>query len=342
MKYLIILAALLPITAFANEAQLACNLEQSKAEVTATVQAAPQAFGSVGQEPSSGEKSINAGVSQSFAGRSRATLIREAAAAKCDAIRSTVALDEHARWSVQTVKRNGALIELKTIEQAILEAKAHIAMLDQQLAAQVITINQHTDARQTLVSLENRQSELMRVLSAVVLPPPTSNVSQLIVSATTSEANAARLASQAQAETGWDVVVAAGVRQPLEGGQAEPFGSIGFKYSFGYSASKNAAAAVGSQTAALLAAQQGGYTQTVARQREELAKLIDAETLAESTSVRQLFHLQGVRASLNGIETALAQNTARALDIQLLILQAAAQGSRARLDGYKDIVVKLP
>lgn len=340
MKHLFTLL-LFPLIVNANEVQLACNLERLKAEVTATVQAAPQAFGSVGQESTSIEKSIKAGISQSFAGRSRAVLIRQYAEARCAALSATVALDEHARWSVQTVRRAGALIELKTIEQAILEAKAHIAMLDQQLAAQVITINQHTESRQTLVGLENRQSDLMRILSIVVLTPPNRNVSNLVEASRSSEATAAHIAAQTQSETGWDIVVAGGVSQPLDGGKAAPFGSIAFKYSFGYSASKAAAAVVGSQTAALLAAQQGGYTQTVARQREELANLIDAETLAESTSTRQLFHLQGVRVTLNGIETAIAQNTARALDIQILILQAAAQGARARLAGYTGLFNQL-
>lgn len=345
----IALLLLIPALASASELQLACNLERSKAEVRASTLAAPAAYASVGQDPSTGEKSALAGVSQSFSGIVQAGLVRDAAEAKCDALHSTLQLDEHARWSQLQVQREAARIELAITEKAIALAKTHISHLDAQLTAQVITINQHTEARQTLVSLENRRATLMRTLSTVINTPPNSNITSLLEASRQSEAKAAELAAKAQAETGWDITVVVGGRTPIgssssssgNASSTQAYGTIGFRYSFGSGAAQQAARDVGRDTRLLLAAQNGGYTQTVLRQRETLLALTQAETLAASTSERQATHLRKVRATLVGIDTALALNTLRALDIQLLVLDADAEGAESRLAGYKALLEKL-
>jgi hypothetical protein len=337
MKYLLLL---LPLAANASELQLACNLERSKAEVRAATLAAPAAIASVGQDAVSGEKALIVGISQSLSGRKQANLIRDSAEAKCDALHSTLQLDEHARWSQLQVQRASMLVELKLVEQAILLAKENIAQLDAQLTAQTITISQHTEARQSMVALEARQAEILRSLSVVSAPPPNTNIANLLASSRQHEANSARLAAQAQAETGWDVVISAGARQP-QNGSAAPYATIGLRYSFGAPAAAAAARDVGRNTELLLAAQQGGYTQTVLRQRDTLKALVQAETLASSTAARQITHLKRVRASMVGIDTALALNTIRSLDLQLLILQAEASGAETRLAGYNALVLKL-
>lgn len=181
---------------------------------------------------------------------------------------------------------------------------------------------------------------MLRRLSVVSAPPPNTNVASLLASSRQYEASAARLAAQAQAETGWDVVVSAGARQP-QNGQAAPYATIGFRYSFGAPAAQAAARDVGRNTELLLAEQQGGYTQTVLRQRDTLKALVQAETLASSTANRQITHLKRVRASMVGIDTALALNTLRSLDLQLLVLQAEAAGAEARLAGYTELLEKL-
>jgi hypothetical protein len=326
--------------AHAGEAQLACNLERSQAEVRASTLSAPQAYGSLGQDPITSSKSAIAGISQSFSGRVQASKIREAAEARCDAIRSTLAIEENARFAVASIQHDSATAELRMIEKAILLAKSNISQLDAQLSAQTITISTHTEARSELIALEQRQSALLRTLSAVVIRTP-GNIGSLLEVARQNEATAARLIAEAQSESGWDVVAQAGVRQPLTGGSSTTFGTISFKYSFGYNASKDAARAVGSQTAELLAAQQGGFTQTVLRQRKELQSLVEAETLSIATTARQIEHLNRVRNSMVGIETALAQNTSRALDLQLLILAADESASQVRLAGYKALLEKI-
>lgn len=337
MKYLLLL---LPLVANAGELELACNLERSKAEVRASTLAAPRIIGQLGQDATSGEKALIAGVSQSFSGRAQAEKLRESAEAKCDALRSTLQLDEHGRWSQLQVQRDGAKAELQIIEQAIVLAKSNISQLDAQLAAQTITINQHTEGRSALVGLEQREADLLRLLSVIVLTPPQTNISSLLESARISEGQAARLTAQASADRGWDIVVAAGARQP-QNGSAQPYATIGFSYSFGEKAAQRAARDIGTQTAELLAAQQGGYAQTVLRQRETLIGLIEAETRSSSTTARQETHLRRVRESILGIETALALNTLRSLDLQLKVLEAEKIGAEARLSGYKALLEKL-
>lgn len=329
---------------FANEAQLTCNLEQSVAEVQASVLGAPVAFASVGDTATS-EKNLAVGISQSFSGRSRAALLRDAAAAKCGAIRSTVELDEHGRWSIAIIKRDAAQAELLKIDEALAAAQTNLAALDPQLAAQTITITQHTEARSVVASLEARQAELRRRIAAVVpvQPPLRSNIATLLEESRENTARAARLAALSQADAGWDVVVSAGARQPVGGhnNSASLFATVTLKYSLGAPAAAAAARDVGRQTGLMLAAQGGGYTQTIVRQREELLGLVKAETEAVASVLRQIAHLKRIRATVAGIDTALAKNTTRMLDLQLFSLDADRAGSEVRLSGYQQLLEKL-
>ena len=336
MKYLLLL---LPLFAHAGEAELACDLERSKTEISASLLQAPQAFGSLGQDASTGTKSIQIGISQSFSGRTRAALLRESTEAKCDAIRATLQLDEYGRWAEAKVTHEGAVAELRIIDEGIEFAKTNIVLLDAQLAAQTITINQHNEARSAYVALEARKAALLRVLSTSVLPIPPVNAVQLIATASAAESSSAALAAKSAANAAWDVVIQGGARQAI-GGKATAFATIGFKYSFGYDEAMQAAENVGTQTAALLAVQQGGYAQVLSRQSKELTALIEAESLAIRSGTRQVLALQDIRESIKGIDTALALNTLRSVDLQLFSLVATVVGAEARVSGYKKLLAK--
>jgi hypothetical protein len=331
---------LIPSISLANEANLACDLERSQTEVQASTLYAPHVIGQVGQDATSGAKSLIIGLSQSFSGRSQASLLREAAVAKCDAIRATLQLDEYARWAQLQVNREGFKAELQLIEKAIDIAKINISFLDIQLKEKLITIVDHAAAYQALVALESRQSELMRNLSTVILQIPETNVNVILQIARTAQGKAAGLSAKAVAERGWDIIVSAGARQP-QSGSATPYATIGFNYSFGSAGAQRAAQEVSEYTEALAAAQQGGYTQTVVRQRETLANLIQAETLAVATSSRQEAHLSSVRSSIIGIESTLVLNTVRSLDLQLKVLEADRVSAETRLNGYRDLLDQL-
>jgi hypothetical protein len=182
----------------------------------------------------------------------------------------------------------------------------------------------------------------MKTLAVVMVTPPETNVATLIQSLQTHEALAAELAARSQAETGWDTVISAGARQPVSGGSSgQLFATIGFKRSFGYSAARDAARAVGEQTAVLMNEQQNGYTQTMLRQRDTLRQLVKAETL-EMNSIRwNMTQLRQTRASVQGIDTALALNTLRSVNLQLSVMEAQLAGTLTRLDGYKNLLLTL-
>jgi hypothetical protein len=338
VKYLILL--LFPILANATETQVACNLERDKAEVQASVLSAPSVVSAIGQDPTTGTKSANVGISQSFAGRSQAGLLRQAAEARCAAITANKQLDERGRWAQLSVQHQAAVIELAGIEQAILMAKANISQLDAQLTAHTITIIEHTAARQELVNLEERQAGLLRTLSISAKVPPTTDVTGLIETARSAEADAALLEAKVIAGRGWDVVVSGGVRQPF-GGSATTFATVALRWSFGMSAAEQAASRVAEGTSQLAALADGGYAQTALRERETLHHLIEAETRAIASSARQQEHLRRIHASLVGIDTALAGNTRRGLELQLAVMAADEAGCQARLDGYTALLEQL-
>lgn len=337
MKFLT-LALLLPALASAGELELACGLERSKAEVQATLLAAPELQTRLGRDSTTGQDALTLGVSKSLSGHLRAGTVREAAEAKCDAIRGSLALDSFSRWSMLNAQKIGARAELTKIEEAIALAKADIAQLDAQLTAQTITITQHTEARQTLVNLENREAALLKILAQDSLPTPYVPAAKLIAEAREAEARAAGLTAKAAASVGWDVVFTAGSRKPFDGSSAAGFGTIALTYSFGYEGSKKAASAVAGYTEALSIAAEGGTTQAIVRQRKTLEGYIEAETLNIATTARQRVHLQKVRASIVGIDTALALNTRRALEIQLKVLEADQAGSEVRLAQYQELL----
>jgi len=341
LKYTPMVLALLANVALADEAQTACNLEQSKSEVRAAVLAAPAAFGSVG-DASTTEKNVTLGVTQSLSGRRQASLLRQSAETRCNAIQVMVQLEAYEQWSQLQVQRDGALAELRLIEQALIAARVNLQELTSQLAANTITLNDHAQAVTAVAAIEHRQATLMKTLAVVIVTPPETNVISLIEALHTHETLASELAARSQAETGWDTVISAGARQPMSGGgSGQLFATIGFKWSFGYSAARDAARAVGDQTTALMHEQQNGYTQTMLRQRDTLRQLVKAETL-EMNSIRwNMTQLRQTRASVQGIDTALSLNTLRSVNLQLSVMEAQLAGTLTRLDGYKNLLLTL-
>lgn len=324
----------------ATEAQLACNLERSKAEVEATVLSAPAAFVSLGDAATT-EKNLAIGISQSMSGRSRADTLREAASAKCGALTATLELDEQARWNILQIQQDSAKTELAGIDEAIGMAAINLSTLDAQLAASTITIADHTEARQALASLELRRAELKRIIATTVLLVPHVGVKDLIVQAERQEAKAAALTAKASADSGWDVVVSAGMRQPISNGNATPFVSLSAKYSFGLEASRQASRDVGRNTQLLMEAQQAGYSKTSSRQAQDVTKLIEVERAAASTAHSELDQVQRIYASMHGLDTVLALNTTRSLALQMKTLEAQIAGDEARLHGYETLLETL-
>ena len=324
--------------AFAGEAELACNLERSKAEVAAATLAAPQAFGSFGQDSSASSISTIAGLSQSYSGRARAGLLRKAADAKCEALQASLKIDETNRWSVALIKQRAANVELVFVDEALAYARDVLVTANKQLEAKTITLAAQLEAQSNVGTLERRRITLLQVLSAQTAPVEPTSIPVLISAAIDAEAVAARLAAEAAAEAGWDVTVAAGIKQPLRNGKTVPFATLNFRYSFGAAEAAAAAKAVEEQTRQLLEAQGAGYAQSIIRMRAELKALIDAEEALTKGIASQLVDLDRVIATLRPLTTAAGINALRTLELKRLMLDADAKGAQIRSDGYRQLL----
>lgn len=324
----------------ANEAQVACDLERSKAEVQASTLGAASAFGSLGDAVNS-ERNVVLGVSKSLSGSTRAGLLREAAEAKCGALVATVSLDEHARYAIANLLRSAATVELAQVEEAIELAKENVRLFTAQVAANVATITALIDARSQLVSLENRKADLLVTLSTPTAPLPRTDIQTLLRVARENEAKYAGLASKSNSESAWDVVVSGGARQSLSDGSSAPFVALAFKYSFGLSSSRAAAEDVARYTSDLMKIQGGGYAKTIERQRVALASLKKAETTRQTALTQLKGELRKVYGTVAGLDTALANNVKRGLVIQMKVLDAETNGSWERLTGYERLLESL-
>lgn len=327
--------------AFAGEAELACNLERSKAEVAAATLAAPQAFGSFGQDSTASSVSTVIGLSQSYSGKARADLIRKAADAKCEALQASLKIDETNRWSIALIKRRAATVELVFVDEALVYARDVLAMANKQLEAKTITLATQLEAQSNVAALERQRINLLRIISVQAMPVEPTSIPVLISNAIDAEALAARFAAEAAAEASWDVTVAAGIKQPLRNGKTVPFATLNFRYSFGAAEAAVAARAVEVQTRQLLEEQSAGYVKSIIRTRTELKALIEADDALITAAASQLVDLDRGIAVLRPLTTAAGINALRTLELKRLVLDADLKGAQIRSDGYRQLLKDL-
>jgi hypothetical protein len=341
-KTFCILLLIAPTLAFAGEAEVACDLAKSQAEVSATILASPQAFVSIGNQATT-QQTASAGISQSFSGILRASYIRDAAQAQCKAIKAALALDNFTQSVSPEIIRRGAAAELVIVDEAAKMARDNIKLLDQQLAAQTITIVDHTAATTELSALENHRASLLRILAVPRETLTHEIVSELIASYKENTAKAAELTAKATADSAWDIALSAGELTPIDGGNdsSSAFITASVKYSFGERASRRAAEDVGRNTALLTETQRLGYQQILTRQKKELQELINAEVGSVTAIGRELNHIKKIRDSLANVDSALGKNTLRNVDLQLKLLEADFAGAHTRLTEYRSLIEQL-
>lgn len=343
MKKMIMLVALMVFCAAvqSQEADAGCRLERTKTEIQARLAEAPQAFGSLGQDPVTTARSAIAGVSQSFSGRLQASKLREAVESRCAALRATADLDDHMRSAVTLVEKEGAMIEMRHLEEAKRMAAENVIELRRQLSAQTVTVTQYMEARAQMESVETKSTELLKLLAVSLKKPGDFNLREAIETSRREEGRAARLTAEAQASSGWDVVVQAGVRQPLQGGAANTFGNVSFKWSFGQPDAQRAAKRVEEEVMAYASAKEGGYAQLIAHQRESLSKLVDAETQRRFDILKHVREVKAELETLKSLDTAAAQNVRRSLNLEMKLLESERDGSLERNRGYTKLLNQL-
>lgn len=80
---------------------------------------------------------------------------------------------------------------------------------------------------------------------------------------------------------------------------------------------------------------------TVKRNAKNQGKAMTLTDIFSASTARQLSALHRIRSTLQGIETALAKNTLRSLDLQSLSLEAMTKGAEARAQGFHALLLKL-
>lgn len=335
MKSLVLLFLIPTLASGANEGQIGCELVKAQAEVQATELADPSAFTIVGDPSVTQQQSVAIGLQQSVSGFFRAKQMRQSADAKCDAIYAETSLDLYQKWAVLAAQRKGDIAEQNALDDSMDLQKDYISTLTKELQDRVTTIATMESADSTLISTEQRQVQLAKNLVIEIIPPPDGDLADLIYQANSKEGTAAQLSAKSAATSGWDFVLLVGVRTPIDhNGTTQPFISAQAKYSFGTRAAQRAANVVGQKTIELLNIQNGGYNQTVQRNRIELLRLIDVEQKDQSAVQNEVNRINHLRQPLIGIDSILAKNAISEVDIQLSILNATLAGSKARLEAY--------
>jgi hypothetical protein len=347
MKVWLASLLLIPSLALAeDEAHVACDLARAQAEVQASVLSMPAAFASFG-DPAVNEKIVAVGVSESLSGLVRAKRLRDAAQASCDSAGSSMQLDRYVHWSMIAVQKRGAAAALGGLNDAIDLAKQNVTILNQQLATNATDVAAVGAAVNDLRSLEDHKSPLLKILTTVVPAISPSDVAGLLTSYQSDQGRAAQLTALSNANSGWDVAIRVGGQKPISNippgsdGSATPFVTASIRYSFGTHAAREAATQVGRDTELLIATAELGYPQVVGRLREEVRKLLEIENSYVGGDLLTIDTLQRMRAPLAGIESVLATNALRTVDIRLKAARAELAGSRERSVAFTALLAEL-
>jgi hypothetical protein len=350
MKKLLLIALLaIPSVALANaedEAKIACDLAKAQADVIIAGLKTPSAFVSLG-DPAIEQQSISMGLTQSISDFYGASRIRRAAEAQCESAQSLAKIEQFVVWSRADIQKEGAVASLKLINDAIDMAKANVKILNDQLAAKTTTVANLNAAEVQLELLQKTKSSLLSTIAMVIPPTEFGDISGLIRAYQRSEGRAAELKAKADAHSGWDISISAGERKPIgaphdnESQGSSPFITTYARYSFGTNASRRAAEEVGRNTELLLQNSQLGYNKILERQRKETQALADIETTNVQVAIRELEALRRISTPLESIESALAQDTRRILDIQIKTIEADLAGAKIRLESFNGLLVKM-
>lgn len=347
---LILTAALSAQAATQDEVALSCDLEKAKAELSASVLEMPYAYGSVSNNPT--DKGVTAGIGYSFIGRSKAKLMRDAADARCTALAATMELDEQQRWLLVAIAKVGARAELEGLLEARKRAAEQTIQLQAQLNAKTVTIAEYNTVRQAALGIEARINQLRLTLADPSTVSSTKTIKSLLEVAKTSTVKAAELEAKVSAESAWDVSVVAGGRKEISswnpssgndgsGKPTTPFVGITFRWSFGAGAADKAVGTVKDRTERLFVAATSGYVQSADRLLLQVTDALKVERDREAQLQTSLREAESVIGTFKPLDTALALNTRRSLELQAAIQQAELSGVRRRITEYQNFMAKL-
>ncbi|HDR9105416.1 TPA: hypothetical protein QDB04_002257 [Burkholderia vietnamiensis] len=297
-----------------------------------------EAFASQGDPTTGSSTVITAGIRKSLSKHIQAHMVGKLAAAQCDAYRVNHKLDEQA----SNVEERGDLVALAAMEpllkKALAQAEDNVkkeqALLNVQ-AARLSDVKSAFDAanhlRGKLADLQARRGRIADQLPAADVP-----LKQLVNESVSDQADIAELNSRLQAASGWDVSVAAGVRDDLRyGTHSQGFIAVTATYSFGKPAADRAANKVAALTRQLLEEQRTSGAQVLHRAKETVRALIGSQQILMEGLVARQAMVDSTIARLAGVDTADGLRAQRAAQVEQLDVAAEMAAADARMDYLK-------
>ena len=337
MKKIIFLSWLIPMLVFASEEDTECKLTKAQVEVNASMLASPAAQVEGGQDPITGTKSINVGVSQSLQGYMRADVLRKAADAKCESIKATTQLDHLQSFRLLQIQQNGAQEEYRDLNDAIERRDELVKLLERQVEARVATLPQLIQARNDVEALRSRQSELDTIMAQELPKLNLISIRQAVLQAREGEVESAHLVAKSSAMQAWDIIAFGGMRQP-QVGAASPVFTITAKYSFGGGKASRAADDVGTLTGELFDQKTTGYSNVFSRMKTEVSRRIAIEIELRNNLRDSISLLEDSIKKIEGIDGAPANLFREQMNVQLLAKKAAMDGATVRYIGYQRLL----
>jgi len=329
--------ALFATTATAGEIDTFCALNQAQAEVQSELLGSAEAFTNIG-DPNTGSHTLAVGVRKSLSKYRQAGLVQQLAQAQCEAYRLENRLAEQAA----NVEQRSDLVGLNAmepllklaLEQAesnIQKEQAMLAVRSARLADVKAAFDQADHLRNDLANLAQRRSRLQDQLPSIDEP-----LSNLVNASVAARSEVAALSSKITAQSGWDVSLAAGMRNDFRGnGQHEGFVAIQATYNLGKPAADRAAGKVSALTEQLLNEQRDANAQGLRRAKNTVTGLAAGEAMNVSTLEQRKALADSTLERLQGVDTEDGLRAQRTLKVEQISADAQLTASRARLQYLK-------
>ena len=211
------------------------------------------------------------------------------------------------------------------------------------------TLAEYNSARQAQQGIEARISQLRLVLAEPTQPTSVKSVRGLLEVAKASTTRAAELEARSNAVAAWDVSIVGGARADIggvKGGSAPkqvgvPYIGLTFRWSFGSSGANKAVATVKDRTEQLFVISKAGYVATADRMLEQVTEALKVEQDREGGVAAQLRETEVLLVSFRALDTALALNAKRTLELQAMVLQGELSGIKRRIAEYNAFIQRI-
>jgi hypothetical protein len=313
----------------------ACELFKAKADITSSLLNMPYVYGS-----SNENSTATLALGYSIGGYNRSGLVKEIAAAKCASLATTSTLEDQQKWILLNVYKIGARDEYKGLVAAKAKAVEHLALLEEQLKTQNITLNEYNASKQVLLNIEEKINAVRLVLAEPSEPVDFANIKMLLAKAKESDGRIAELTAREEAATAWDISVGVGTQKELSNidSSVKPFVGVNFRWSFGAIGMDSKVAKVKEKTEQLFVESRAGYVQNASRLLTKIVEVNKLETDREVILTQAMNDTKRLITAFKDLDTELANSTKRALTIQAMIIISELDGIRARLQKYQEII----